>query len=347
MKTLIKFLFLFIALISISCEKDPIAPIGKGNINSISTNNATDIRPTSAVVGLNILNQGGEAIGSSGLYFGLGNSSPTANDNSAIGSTAFGSTSLTLRDLIPGRTYFAKSFATTRSGKTYFGNITSFTTSNHATNLTSGSLAYYPLNNDAVDYINTINSLSTLNFLQPVASRNGTLKSAYFFNGNNSTMYKNLPNGFPQGRNPYSITFWFRPTVTTSGTIIGFGTGGGTNLGSVYFKLNNIGGCTIYHWNYDANFPYTFNPNLWYFASITFDGTNEVLWIKEFGTSRDWVGWQFQAAAININPLLFSIGSRVVNSTGAATEFFNGSVDDVRIFNRALNSNEIGYWYSN
>lgn len=347
MKTLIKFLFLFIAILSFSCEKDPIAPIGKGNINSINTNDPSNVTFNSALVGLNINNDGGEAIGNSGLHYALGNSMPNANDYTATGSTAFGSTSLTVRDLIPGRTYFVKSYATTRSGKTYFGNVKSFTTANHASNLSNGTIAYYPLNNDGTDYNNSNNSLSLLNFLQPVSSRNGTQKSAYYFNGGNSTMYKNIPNSFPRGRNPYSILFWFKPTVTTSGTIIGFGTGGGTNLGSVYFKLNNIGGCTIYHWNYDANFPYTFNPNLWYFACITFDGTNEVLWIKEFGTSRDWVGWQFQAAAININPLLFSIGSRVVNSSGAATEFFNGSIDDVRIFNRALNSNEIGYWYSN
>jgi hypothetical protein len=347
MKTIKTYIFLFIALLCFSCEKDPIAPIGKGNINSISTNDPVNITPNSAVVGLNIVNQGGEAIGNSGLNFALGNSSPTANDNSAIGSTAFGSTSLTLRDLIPGRTYFVKSFATTRSGKMYFGNLKSFTTSNHASNLTNGTLAYFPLNGDGVDYNNTNNSLSFLNFLQPVASRNGTLKSAYFFNGSNSTMYKGAPNGFPRGRNPYSLTFWFKPTVTTSGTIIGFGTGGGVNLGSVYFKLNNFGGCTIYHWNFDVNFPYSFNPNLWYFAAITFDGTNEILWLKEFGTSRDWVGWQFQATAININPLHFSVGSRVVNSSGAAVEYFNGSIDDVRVFNRALNSTEIGYWYSN
>ena len=124
MKTIKTYIYLFILITCFSCEKDPIVPVGKGNINSISTNDPVNITPTSAVVGLNILDQGGEAIGNSGLNFALGNSSPTANDNSAIGSTAFGSTSLTLRDLIPGRTYFVKSFATTRSGKMYFGNLT-------------------------------------------------------------------------------------------------------------------------------------------------------------------------------------------------------------------------------
>jgi hypothetical protein len=348
MKTIIKFLFLFIALISISCEKDPIAPIGKGNINSISTNDPINISANSAVVGLNINNQGGEAIGTSGLHYALGNSNPNANDYTAIGSTSFGSTSLTLRDLIPGKTYFVKSYATTRSGKTYFGNLKSFNTSNHPSNFINGMVAYYPLNNDGIDHSNSNNSLSFLNFLQPVSSRFGSIKSAYLFNGANSTMYKNLPNGFSRGKNTYSIAFWFKPTVTTSGTIVGYGTGGGQNFASTYFKLNNFGGCSIYHWNYDWDIPFPFNPNFWYFVCITFDGNTERVYLKEFGTTRNWAIWSVTAPLINVNPLFISLGSRVANATGSASEFFNGSIDDVRIFNRQLSQSEIiDYWYNN
>ncbi len=347
MRTLNKYLLVFICVISLSCEKDPLAPIGKGNINTLNTNDPINITPTSAVVGLSVQDEGGEALGGSGLYYALGNSMPTANDNIATGSTALGSTSITLRDLIPGKAYFVKSYATTRSGKTYYGNVKSFSTTPHASNYTNGMIAYYPLNNDATDYSNTNNSLSFLNYLQPANSRNGSTKSAYYFNGGNSTLYRSTPNTFSKGRSPYSIIFWFKPTVTTSGTIIGYGTGGGQNFASTYFKLNNSGGCSIYHWNYDWDISYSFNPNYWYFACITYDGTTELAYIKEYGTTRDWSIKGVTATAININPLYLSIGSRVTNSTGSATEFFNGSVDDVRIFNRQISSSEIGYWYSN
>jgi hypothetical protein len=345
MRTRTNYIFILLCMILFSCEKDPIAPVGKGNINTLSTNDVFQVSVTTALAGLTVRDEGGEALGASGLHYGLGIAVPSVDDFTAIGSTALGSTNITLRDLVPGRNYFVRSFATTRSGKTYYGNVKSFTTANHPANFTNEMVAYYALNNGGIDYSNSNNSLSFLNFIQAVPSRNGSSKSALYFNGSNSTIYKSSLNRFPRGRSPFSLTFWFKPTVTNTGTILGYGTGGGENSGSVYFKLNP-GGCTIYHWNNDRSFSYTFNPNNWYFATITYDGFTELLYIRELG-SNFYSNWQFPTTSININPLYLSIGSRVTNAGGNATEFFNGSVDDVRVFNRAISFSELNYWYSN
>jgi hypothetical protein len=348
MRTVKNYLSGLFCLILFSCEKDPLAQIGKANINPIITKDPTNILPNSALVGLSVQDEGGEALAASGLIYAKGKTMPTEIDQVILfNSPVLTSTNFTLKDLIPGNTYYFKSFATTRTGKTYYGNIKSIPTPNYSSAYTNGMVAYYPLNNEGVDYSNSNNTLGYPISLQSNSSRNGSPKSAFNFNGVNTAMFRSSPNSFPNRRNAYSLIFWFKPNNLSEATIIGFGTGGGPSNKSTYFKINNKGQGSIYHWDNDWDSSFGFNTNYWYFACITYDGNFETIHLREYQTSRSYYVTEKYLPTIDIESSLISIGARVTNPSGNAAQFFNGSIDDVRIFNRKLNQSEIDYWYNN
>jgi hypothetical protein len=80
----------------------------------------------------------------------------------------------------------------------------------------------------------------------------------------------------------------------------------------------------------------TISNGTWYHAAVTFDGTNEILYLN--GILEGTAAQAFTPRSDSIQKL--AIGT-TINSTGTASGRFKGSIDDVRIYNRALSAKEI------
>ncbi|MCF7865652.1 MAG: LamG domain-containing protein [Candidatus Pacebacteria bacterium] len=84
----------------------------------------------------------------------------------------------------------------------------------------------------------------------------------------------------------------------------------------------------------------TLSSNQWYFVTMTYDGVSTLkiyingVDVSETSTSPD-INW---AAGANA----FAIGRRA----GASSSYFKGSLDDIRIYNRALSASEIKSLYN-
>lgn len=327
-----KYLFVWLFFVLIACEKDPAIPVGKGNFVDVVTNDVGNIQGTKAVSGIAILNLTGQyAVQERGLCYGLA-ASPTVADSYILIGTNTGS--ITLLDLIPGQKYYVRSFAKINGIYTY-GNEKEFLTNAESSTLSNGLVTYLPLNGNSRDYSNSANHLSGT--ATKTKGRFGIVNTAYLFNGSNNYLTLSLPKNLPTNNAPYSISFWFKANVWNRDMVIaGYGP---ANVPAAcnYVKTLTNQGLMHNHWSFDRNFSSGAYANLWTHIVVTYDG----------GTERYYLNgqlihtWPHPTSPLFINPNVLSVGARVVNtSTNDVREYFNGSVDELRIYNRSLSAAE-------
>lgn len=95
-------------------------------IPTVTTDEATDISPTSAMVGGNVIASGGSDILERGIVWGT-SQGPTVDDNKIQSGDGIGTFSVSLDELSLATTYFVKAYAINAVGVSY-GNEISFTT---------------------------------------------------------------------------------------------------------------------------------------------------------------------------------------------------------------------------
>jgi hypothetical protein len=151
------------------------------------------------------------------------------------------------------------------------------------------------------------------------------------FNG--SGQYVSIPNlaGLPVGNSPRTLSAWARTTTTTTNQFIAsFGAPSTDNAMLIGMESGTLYGGG---YNNDLTVPNAFNDTNWHYVTLTYDGTNEKLYF-------DGVLRKSFAHNLNLIPSLGYIGQLV-----GASASWNGSIDDVRVLNRAQSASEIANVY--
>ncbi|MFC2131811.1 LamG-like jellyroll fold domain-containing protein [Bacteroidota bacterium] len=197
-----------------------------------------------------------------------------------------------------------------------------------------GLLAYYAFNGNPKNEVCGFPDAESINDPVKTTDRNETINSAYLFDGSNYFIAKDANFNFDN----FTAVFWFN-TSTNSGveTILG------TNwLESAKFHVyiwNGSFGGSI--WNKGTGEPIQIwhgyiDANKWYQGALSFDGNNLKIYLD--GNLSNTL----EATATILQSITnLYIGSR------KDTEFFNGKLDDIRFYNRALSDNEIQTLYQN
>jgi hypothetical protein len=204
--------------------------------------------------------------------------------------------------------------------------------------ITNGLVAYYPFNGNANDASGNGNNANSIQATL-CADRLGEANSAYSFNGvNNFIGFTNVPTSQIDN---WTITAWVEPaSLNQLGIAVAMGFDDG-NSGNGYsfgiFNNNtspgnllsaifgNVGGVS-------SGFIFT-STNQWY----------QIVMSRNSGMTSFYVNGALQPDGTTKSPqtpTFFRIGS----DTGI--RFFNGAIDDVRIYNRALSANEVTQLYS-
>ena len=325
-------LFIWVVFLFFSCEKDPAIPFGKGNFVDVSTNQVSEIKDTRATTGISITNLTSQYnVQERGVCYGTANN-PTISD--AVIPAGANAANLTLLDLIPGQKYFVRSYARINGIFTY-GNQREFITSANSSGMANGLVTYFPLNGDTRDYSSSLNNLNGT--ATKAQGRFGLTNSAYAFNGSSNFLTMLLPKNLPANNSAYSISVWFKADVwNREMTIMGYGPSG-PSAASNYVKTLPSGGLLHYHWNLDYTITRSIFTNAWTHLVITYDGATERYYINGQVASA----WPHGASPLFMNPSVLSIGARVVSAANNdVKEYFSGSVDELRIYNRALSANE-------
>ena len=243
-------------------------------------------------------------------------------------------------------------FATTMIVHTTNGNqefnlsdITSITFTNSWNDLpTEGLVAYYPFNGNAND--ESGNGYNVTNYgANLTTDRFGNENSAYIFNGENDWM--DFPDNIIMPSLNFSIVFWINPTSDAQSLFNRYyQTSGYDNRWKLSINANQelyleIGeftsGITNRHYFYQSIIPNQFN-------FIVFQKGNNYI---KLTINNDTYTVQLTSEEMNKLNACNSDFS-FSHFTGDASDwvhFFNGILDDVRIYNRVLEPDEIQALY--
>ncbi|MFH1001183.1 MAG: LamG domain-containing protein, partial [Bacteroidota bacterium] len=231
-----------------------------------------------------------------------------------------------------------------------------------AQNLNQGLVVYYPFSGDADDVSeNSLNA--TVLGAELTSDRDGNANSAYFFNNYGDIIDIGDTAHFNFGQGSFSISYWFKTNATQAYmTVITNGTGGwasgflaGLNwaTGKVIFAvgggigntINSIGILTVNNYYNDDTWHHVVNivDQVNSIAMIYVDGIKqEIEKYDAFGetggslvndnTELDLTGIQYKAIASHPST---TIGNSQYN------QLFYGSLDEVKVYNRAITEEEV------
>ena len=304
----------------------------------------TLITSTSSSSGGVITTDGGSPILSKGVCWST-SQNPTIADAKTSDGTGSASFVSSLTGLLANTTYYLRSFASNAKG-TGYGNQLSFTT--NSIDVTTGLELWYPFTGSANDMSSKGNN-GTIHGPILTADRFGNPNSAYSFNGTSD--YIEINNvSLPSGNSSRSFSFWayIIPQANQSwNAILSYGNSAATSAGTQCCVLITVNSADIDFRNF-AGFNNTISPilsNTWKHIVITYNQNN----INDIRIYID--GILLPTQYLNYNNIT-SINTSVYPTAliGKCTfiypYYFNGKIDDLRVYSRVLTKSEVSYLYS-
>ena len=165
-------------------------------------------------------------------------------------------------------------------------------------------------------------------------SGSGKFGGALSLNGSSQSLYDtSSPSYLPVGNSSYTQSVWFKPNVVSGdGGLVGWGDYGSPRRTNALRLYENSGGFRHYWWGADLDCTGAQCPistGTWYHVASTWDGTTRKLFVNGELKRSDTPG------ANNATAANFHIGKT------CCSEFFNGLIDDVAIYTRALSAGEV------
>ena len=145
----------------------------------------------------------------------------------------------------------------------------------------------------------------------------------------------------PTGNDDYSISAWVKTTTDGPRGIVGWGDYSANNDTNA-FRLGDTDKLNNYWWgspSLELVSPVNLLDDNWHHVATTYDGTTRTLWVDGASIGMDTPGSGENTFTPNSQPTNFSIGRTCPPCGGG--EFFNGLLDDVAIFDYALNVDDI------
>jgi hypothetical protein len=213
--------------------------------------------------------------------------------------------------------------------------------------LTNGLVAYYPFKGNANDETGGGRN-GTVHGATFTSDRFGNSNNAYLFNGSSSYIDTY---GDGLSTNDRTISIWLKRTEDVGGSpwkvMLGYG-GNGSGPSSCYPAIQ---GNTLHlgpHWGGGLYATVAVVPNTWHHYVVTVNGSNGKLYWD--GLPLETTGSPFPSTYIAPGSQLL-IGVDVwANGLGPYTDsnvgYWAGSLDDIRIYNRAMSSNEVAQLYA-
>lgn len=203
--------------------------------------------------------------------------------------------------------------------------------------LTNGLVAYYPLNGNANDYSGNGDNGTVIGALL-TTNRFGGTNGAYYFNSTNLSAISTKGINVPIGTSSRTFALWFAADNVNKDPNRGemlFHFGDSTTTGDFYLKFETYGVCSMG----DRTSVYVTqsgSPPLldatWHHVVVTLE-SNRLTGYYD-GKPITFVGFPAPTAVFNTGRGPFFIG--YWNG-----EYFNGSIDDIRVYNRALSPQEV------
>jgi hypothetical protein len=201
----------------------------------------------------------------------------------------------------------------------------------------SNLVGFYPLNGNAYDYSGYTNN-GTISGAVAATDRFGNTNGAFYFAGDGSDI--EIPDSPSLDIvNAVTIAAWIKikgggyaqPRIVTKG-VYQIGLSDTSLTPQIFFDIQPITPGSI------ISSPVSLYMNGWIFVAATYDGNLMCLYINGVLAAQTNT-----SGSIGINSHGVGIGS---GNAAGGTDYFKGYIDDVRIYNRALNQSEIQQLYN-
>jgi hypothetical protein len=167
----------------------------------------------------------------------------------------------------------------------------------------------------------------------------GKVGQAFSFDGVDDYVQVQNPTGLPLGNAPRTLEVWFKTpkdlTITTESAIVQYGTASYSQMFGLITSMNAPGKLYFYGHGIDLAGTTTIQPDTWYHGAVTYDGTTIGLYVN---------GQMEASTTISLNTTLDMNGVTIGYRNDSSR--WQGAIDEVGIFNRALTAEEIEAIYS-
>ena len=337
-----------------------------GALPSVTTLTVDNPSSTKATVAIKINDLGNPVLSRYGVMLSStspdpgksGSYSTYYNDTNGNGSSLLGTiASYNVEGLLPNTLYYYRAFAT-NSIDTYYGQVNSFITPSASTiSLNAGLVAYLPLNGNATDL--SINNFTTTVWGTTTnldaTDRKGIANGAMNFNGFDN--YIAISDNALLRTPSISVSFWSKPNNPSGRLRMSV-------VGKTAFA-NSQGEQYNFALNFSSNQAFTYTASIKQNSDCITPSQNwQQMSVGSFSAS----GWQHMVytfdngvGKIYANGVLRSTissypGKSIDNCSGGnlrigawwkdSPEYYQGSLDEVRIYNRALSLEEIKTLYN-
>lgn len=206
--------------------------------------------------------------------------------------------------------------------------------------VTCGLVGYWPLDGNAKDMTPYGDNGALMGGVTPTTGPYGNVNGAMGFNGADSQVSVNSNDILDFGSGGLTISFWIKPTTISSG------------MEDLMGKFqNNVGGYYITQAS-DTMLMFTKDYSHYLYSdsnSLAAGKWAHVVYITSPGTLDCYID-SIKCTRTPNNPPLSDIGQTgndfVIGGPGPYGSRFNGSIADLRIYNRALSANEVAALYN-
>lgn len=238
-------------------------------------------------------------------------------------------------------TYGAGSDVKTIKSATYVDRSTG---ASPTSDVTDGLIAWWKLNQDASSSVGTHHG--SMHNVSPAVGQNGFGANAFSFNGSNSWVQLSL-DAVPKPTAAFSVTAWFYASSTSSyGILASTAEAGGWSLG--VFRSGCTMGATFIVYVNGADRVICSGSNsivadAWNFVAGIYNGASVRIYINGGAVTSTSVSGAMTWPTDTAVPLC--IGANP-NAQGCTSDYFNGLIDDVRYYGRALTGSEATQLYN-
>ncbi|MBT3933223.1 MAG: PKD domain-containing protein [Bacteroidetes bacterium] len=225
------------------------------------------------------------------------------------------------------------------------------------TSINNGLIAHYPLNYSANDSSSRGHHASVSGAV-PTA---GIVGGSYYFDGTDDYIEKSFHTDFTPGLKSWTISAWFKAGASGSSErmIISYYRCGanpscGTSDGALYalrIRPNNL---LQYYLRDDASLagsvtgihsPNTVTDNKWHLATGILDTAKDSMYLYLDNCLVGQIYFNSSAISDGGVSIPFEIGRGYLTGWGTPRSYFQGNIDDVRIYDRVLNRAETNALY--
>ncbi|MCD8561686.1 LamG domain-containing protein [Candidatus Saccharibacteria bacterium] len=199
-------------------------------------------------------------------------------------------------------------------------------------------VGWWKLNGNTDDSSELGNNATVHGGAVPTISQNGIGNHAYAFNGSSdflsTTVSSEVNDLFATSGQSWTATAWFKNTRPNGSSSVIIGRGGGTGSSATFGLSVNSSNNLFAALRGNSTTIGPVDDTTWYFGAVSWDGQ----------TAR---GYLNDAAPVNLGVGTASLQDYnfKIGATANGNNHFPGSIDDVRLFSRALSVSELADMY--